>query len=104
MSGTHWLTHEDFAGRIGEHFAVSTEEGQAITLELVEATQGREPGGLGPEGQERLQFSLVFRGPAQPMLPQSTYALRHDELGEVELFLVPIGPGGDGMRYEAVFA
>jgi len=30
--------------------------------------------------------------------------LRNDNLGEFEIFIVPIGPAGDGMQYEAVFA
>jgi hypothetical protein len=38
------------------------------------------------------------------VLPQATYPVEHDELGRMEIFLVPIGPDGSGMRYEAVFA
>ena len=48
-------------------------------------------------------FSLVFVGPARFVLPQQTYRVEHDSLGELDLFLVPIGPNGGGMRYEAVF-
>jgi hypothetical protein len=32
------------------------------------------------------------------------YELDFGELGLLEMFIVPIGPEGDGMRYEAVFA
>lgn len=58
-------------------------------------------------------FSVFFSGPGPLVLPQRTYRLRHDELGELELFLVPIGVeavrAGGGqepgtlVRYQAVF-
>lgn len=103
MSRIEWLTHEHFAGRVGEPFAVSFGS-RELALELVQAAEGREPGGRGPDGQERQQFSLVFRGPATPVMPQGTYPLVHKALGDLELFLVPIGLDAEGMRYEAAFA
>ncbi len=37
-------------------------------------------------------------------LQQRIHALEHPQLGRLELFLVPVGPGPDGVpRYEAVF-
>lgn len=51
----------------------------------------------------RAPFSLFFRGPLRPLMPQRIYTLEHAELGRFDLFLVPIGPDGTGMRYEAVF-
>ena len=51
----------------------------------------------------RVPFSLIFRGPRTPVLPQCIYTLAHAQLGTFDLFLVPIGPDADGMRYEAVF-
>jgi hypothetical protein len=103
VSRIEWLTHKDFADRLGERFEMQVPEGPPVALELIEATEGETPGGRGPEGQERLQFSLVFRGPAAPVLPQGTYPLGHAELEDLELFLVPIGPDTEGMRYEAAF-
>jgi hypothetical protein len=99
-----WLTYDDFAGRVSEQFDVSVGEGPSVPMVLVEATTSSVAGGQGPDGQERMQFSLVFRGPAAQALPQSTYPITHAELGELELFLVPLGPDAEGMRYEAVFA
>ena len=54
----------------------------------------------GPRSQP---FSLYFRGPYPPVLPQQIYRLEHDRMGTLEIFLVPIGPDAQGMRYEAVF-
>jgi hypothetical protein len=49
------------------------------------------------------QFSLVFRGPMTPVLAQGIRNMEHATLGKLQLFLVPIGPDGSGMCYEAVF-
>jgi uncharacterized protein DUF6916 len=99
-----WLTHDLFADRINEAFAVRADSVAPPSLTLVETTLGDAPGGVGPDGAERRQFSLVFRGPLQPFLPQATYRLEHQELGVLDLFLVPIGPDAEGMRYQAAFA
>jgi hypothetical protein len=104
VSRIEWLTHDDFAGRIGEQFEMRVPDGPPVALELIEATQGSAPGGRGPQGQERRQFSLVFRGPATPVMPQGIYPLGHAELEGLELFLVPIGSDAEGMQYEAAFA
>lgn len=93
------LTIRDFSRRIGEEFRVAG-SGASVVLALVEATDLSRPGARGPR---RSPFSLVFRGPAQPVLPQRTYPLENAALGPLEIFLVPIGPDASGMRYEAVF-
>ena len=51
------------------------------------------------DGLERFTF---LHWPDDLSLPQSTYALEHETLGAVFLFLVPLGPT-QGYRYEAVF-
>lgn len=51
----------------------------------------------------RAPFSLIFRDSTADALPQSIYRLEHDQLGTLEIFLVPIGPDEQGMRYQAVF-
>jgi hypothetical protein len=101
--GLDWLTCADFSPRVGAPFDLSVPDGTTVALELVEAREGTAPGGVGPDGQERRQFSLLFRGPAAPFQPQGTYRLSHPDMGELDLFLVPIGPDAVGMQYEAVF-
>ncbi len=54
-------------------------------------------------GPRQEPFSAYFRGSYPPVLPQQIYPVEHDGLGTLEIFLVPIGPDGQGMRYEAVF-
>ncbi len=100
---TDWLTYDDFSGRSGERFEVH-HDGTDLALVLVATELGSEPGGPGPDGQERRQFSVIFEGPSNPVLPQATYALAHAELDELALFLVPLGRDAGGTRYEAAFA
>jgi hypothetical protein len=96
-----WLTHADFAGRVGETFE-APDAGQV--LDLVETTDGPASGGSHPDGRSRNQFSLVFAGPPDRALAQGTVRLEHPDLGELFVFLVPIGPHDGSMRYEAAFA
>lgn len=72
----------------------------AVALELFEMTQLMDPK-LAPRME---QFSLLFRGPGAPYFPQGIYTLEHDTLGSGQLFIVPIGPDNQGMRYEVVFS
>jgi hypothetical protein len=95
------LTVDTFAPRIGETFRIDLPDG-AIALQLVAADLLGEPAGEG--GAARAPFSIVFRGPHEVLLPQRTYRLEHDDLAALEIFLVPIGPDEDGLRYEAVFS
>lgn len=104
MAETAWFTYDDFAGRVGDQFRLALPEGPSLTLVLAEVTAGPAAGGEGPDGATRQQFSLLFRGPADPQLGQGVWELEHDELDELALFLVPLGPDADGPRYEAVFA
>lgn len=99
------LTLATFADRIGETFHVSAPADRPLPLELVEA-RSLASDGTRAEGSRRARepFSIVFKGPAAPVMPQSIYALAHDGLGPLELFLVPIGPDqGGGMLYQAIF-
>jgi hypothetical protein len=83
----------DFVPLLRQRFQVDPGDGPPFGMELVEVTEiPREPGGRAP-------FSLVFEGGPNPPLPQRIYRVEHDDLGALEIFLVPIGPD----RYEAVF-
>ena len=87
------LTVEDFHPLQGERFRVAPDGAEAFEVELVEVTEiPREPGGRAP-------FSLVFQGGPNPPLEQRIYRVEHDELDDLDLFLVPIAID----RYEAVF-
>jgi hypothetical protein len=89
-----------FAPHLGETFRIQAADSPSTEMTLIEATAlGQDPAS---EGQ-RAQFSLVFRGARDRVLPQRIYRVQHDAIGEFDLFMVPIGPDQEGMRYEAVF-
>lgn len=92
------LTHEQFAKCLNQTFRISHQdkdhETQLIAVNKLGSADregGREP------------FSLLFRGAGDLELPQGIYQVAHDDLEAGEIFLVPLGPGKEGMLYEAVF-
>ena len=95
------LTVETFAAHLEEPFAIDLgTEIEPLVLTLIEA----EPIETGQDlGARRAPFSLVFRGPGELVLDQRIYPLDNEALGRLEIFLVPIGPDDEGMRYESVF-
>ncbi len=48
-------------------------------------------------------FSAFFLGPLDIFMPQGTRTLRHDQFGEMDIFLVPVTKTDIGFEYEAVF-
>jgi hypothetical protein len=96
------LTSADFSPYLHQTFTVRLESLEPIALELAGVTE-LESGGAEP-GPRRRPFSLLFLGPvSHQYLLQHIYRLEHEQLGAFELFLVPLGPEGGRMRYEAVF-
>jgi hypothetical protein len=95
-----------FAGREGERFFIHLGEETTLSAELVQATDWTPPAPRddAPDGQDRGEaFSIVFRLPLTPMLPQGTYTFQHEEIGTFPLFIVPIGRSAEGLQYEAIF-
>lgn len=66
----------------------------AISLRLAEITVR-----AAPKGYE--QFAALFEGPAEPLLPQATYAVTHPAFGELPLFIVPVARSATSASYEA---
>lgn len=92
------LTRDTFEPRKGETFKLTDEAAGEVELTLA-SVQGTGLQGKAP----REQFSLHFHGPADPVLPQQIYRLENDELGALDIFLVPIAQDDEGTTYEAVF-
>ena len=83
---------------MGSSFLVS-DPPAALKLERVAAVMTSEAARL-----KRMPFSLYFLGPADRVLEQRIYDLRHNAFGEpLGIFLVPIGRTTEGFQYEAVF-
>jgi hypothetical protein len=95
------LTHSDFAAHLNQTFRIHLESIPPLEAELIDvAPMGSEPQDEGG----RWAFSIVLRGPREPVLPQQIYPVEHEQMGTLDLFLVPLGPDKEGnIKYEAVF-
>jgi len=101
---TEMLDQEQYAEHVGDLFRVGLDDDAVIELTLIEVS------GVGPlttkhatDAGKPAPFSVLFRGPVEPVLPQATYRLSHAVLGRFDLFLVPVGGDDEAIRYEAVF-
>jgi hypothetical protein len=91
-------TRDEFASCLHEKFRLHRGSTETLELELIEVAAGR--GATAANGRP---FALLFRGPPVPVLPQMTYALEHERLGILSIFLVPVGKDAAGVQYESVF-
>ena len=94
------LTLDHFSGHIGESFTADTPQ-HGVTLVLSEASA---LGEATPQASDRAPFSLIFTGPHDAPLSQGCYSLSHPGVGRQVIFLVPLGPRENGMRYQAIFS
>lgn len=94
------LTEANFTKYLNTVFRVKVSAPQPVELNLVEV-KGYAGGANDQSGMER--FSLFFNGPADLQLPQQTYHLEHEQLGSLDIFLVPVAHSERGFHYEAVF-
>jgi hypothetical protein len=98
------LSEDDFRKHLGTKFRVRLDEiegAPGVWLELDELVPYPP---LSHERGDAVRFSAYFYGPGDFFLPQRIYKLEHEQMGEVELFLVPVGQDQRGFRYEAVFS
>jgi hypothetical protein len=93
-------TREQLQGQVKGSFYVSRPGHADVRLVLVEVG---DPALARGKSSPRC-FRAIFRGPATTPLGQDTYAVLNRWLGQLELFLVPVGLAAKGMRYyEASF-
>ena len=94
------LASSDFAPHLNQTFRVRLDGVEPIDLELVNVTEA----GSASRTEARNPFSLLFLGPVSSQyLLQHTYSLEHEQIGMLELFIVPLGLEEGRMRYEAIF-
>lgn len=91
------MTREHFSPHLGTSFEViGTEPPFALFLAEIIPLKHHNPALRAP-------FSLLFRSADVRALEQATHRFRHDEIGEVEIFVTPIARAAGGTAYEAVF-
>jgi len=93
------LTHQDFQACLN-HKVQITYGGGTLEVELIAC---RTLAASRRNDASREPFSLIFRGPRVPILPQGTYPFVGGPADGLEIFIVPVGPDEAGMRYEVIF-
>lgn len=102
VSSLNRMNKAAFAAHLNTVFLIRHSDAGEVPVKLIELQD------TVPESQRKLAamhgkecFSLSFRGPAQG-LRQNTYRFQHRELGEFDLFIVPVESGKHGEIYEAI--
>lgn len=91
------ITHQSFESIVGE--TIDLQAGDLSFRAKVESVQLLE----NHADLQRQPFSVVLQAENAANHGQQLYQLSHPAIGEQSLFLVPIGPGEEGMCYEIVF-
>ena len=90
------LTRDDFARQLNTKFLYKWDDFGEVVFELIVVTEIQ-------HSPQQEVFSLLFKGPPDQLLPQQMYSLVHEQLGALDIFLVPIRQDAEGIYYEAVF-
>jgi hypothetical protein len=85
-----------FAEELGSSFALKVADSPTLDLELVEVSELK-------ERPHQMSFAIAFLAPKSAVVGQGLYDLQHERLGEMQVFLVPIGITDERMQLEAVF-
>lgn len=90
------MTAEHFEKLDGQTFTVtSVDPAQKLRLiEVLRKGKGERMGG---------SFSVLWQSDNATVLPQGSYRMANEEMGEIEIFIVPVGQISEGVHYEAVF-
>jgi hypothetical protein len=88
------LTQEKFSQQLNTSFEVRSESVDSVKLKLIEVKT------ISPNSDA---FSLLFVGSSANFLHQHTYKFHHAEIGNFDLFIVPVGQRDDGYIYQAIF-
>ena len=91
------INHQSFESIVGETVDLEAED-ESFQAKVESVSLLR----IHP-GQKRQPFSVVLLADNARNHGQQVYQLSHPDLGVLSLFLVPLGPGEEGMRYEIVF-
>jgi hypothetical protein len=88
-----------FSEQLGSQFRIEVDPDNHVTAELIEAV-ALDMGPGNAVSRHREAFSLLFRLEDGTALAQQTYQVYHETLGEIPLFLVPVGE----RKMESIFS
>jgi len=90
------LTHDEFSKHANTKFQVQVDENTNVELDLITISELK----LYPQQEE---FTLEFLGPLNIFLGQGIRNFTHDQMGQFELFIVPVKQDERGFYYEVIF-
>jgi hypothetical protein len=88
---------ELFAKVVGSEFQLRAPDGRSLPIVLTKLVDCN-------RDLHTTQFSLLFRVPVGGPTEQDVYTIEQEEVGSVELLLVPVARVEDGLIFEAAFA
>ena len=87
-------TFEDFDSQVGKPFQIEFGKDNIQNCNLIEAKKSL---------SVKNSFSLIFESPQADIYEQAIYSVKNSDLGDMELFLVPVNGDDQGVQYEAIF-
>ena len=90
------MTKSIFDEHINTKFCVRAENGESVEIELIKVVEKKTP------VVETL--SLIFKGTADKILNDNTYAFEHDKMGMFKLFISPYMHKEDSIYYDVVIS
>ena len=92
------LTIEVFSDKVGQIWTLDEPGAPPIEVTLIKVEPLKNYAKL-----KREPFSLLFTTTGNFVLPQRIYGLKHETLGAMSLFFVPVGREGDVTTYQSIF-
>jgi uncharacterized protein DUF6916 len=89
------LSKAVFLALLGDTFTIRAGS-DVLSMQLAQVDDG-------PASSVAEQFTLVFRGPTEPVLVDGSYAVSHPTAGNTVIFLQPSGQDARHIYYEAAF-
>lgn len=90
------VRQKDFEAFLGKSGVIRAGE-ESMSLEVAEVSP------LGHSKREGGGFSVLFRGPREPVIDQAIHHLWFSETMKLDVFLVPVGEETQAVLYEAIF-
>ncbi|MDM8550042.1 hypothetical protein QUF72_08200 [Desulfobacterales bacterium HSG2] len=85
------LQSSDFSPFLNQTFQVHAGLTEPVAAELIKVAD-RGWGMHDPETAKRRPFEIMFRFPAGIHVPQKIYPIEHENMGTLNIFIVPVGP------------
>lgn len=90
---------KQFEQHSADDFTIEFLAGERFPCQIEEVKSGLQA----QNESQNEQFSVVFTCQDKRVFEQGVYQVSHSELGDFELFLVPVFGDDQGVHYEAVF-